>query len=210
MDNPKSKVFSETYKKYLAEIRTVDFISKADDLALVSDGEGLIIPLYDCLYRLDHTGITGIDGATVNPAIRVMICKYVLTWTPGSVQSPVSGEDKLMAYREFKDASPLISYFTNNTNKTLQTHFSGKLNHLLQMGNQLGAEELASDSYDVSLLFKAFPRIPVLLNFNDEDDMFPAVCSILYRQSAAMYLDMECLAMTGTLLAGRLLDSPRI
>jgi len=51
------------------------------------------------------------------------------------------------------------------------------------------------------------PRIPVILNFNDSDDLFPATCSILYQESAQHYLDMECLAMTGTLLAGKLLSS---
>ena len=30
-------------------------------------------------------------------------------------------------------------------------------------------------------------------------------CSILYRASAEQFLDMECLAMTGTLLSGRMI-----
>jgi len=51
------------------------------------------------------------------------------------------------------------------------------------------------------------PRVPVVLNFNDTDDLFPANCSVLYRASAELFLDMECLAMTGTLLAGRLIHS---
>jgi hypothetical protein len=47
--------------------------------------------------------------------------------------------------------------------------------------------------------------VPVIVNFNDRDDLFSASCSVLYRSSAAYFLDMECLAMTGTLLAGKLL-----
>ena len=46
-----------------------------------------------------------------------------------------------------------------------------------------------------------------MLNFNDRDDLFPPACSVLYRKSAESYLDMECLAMTGTLLCGKLLGA---
>jgi hypothetical protein len=43
------------------------------------------------------------------------------------------------------------------------------------------------------------------VNFNDRDNLFSASCSVLYRSSAVHFLDMECLAMTGTLLTGKLI-----
>ena len=71
---------------------------------------------------------------------------------------------------------------------------------------KLGAAPLEDGAaYDLSLMFKALPRIPVLLRFNDGDDEFPAQCSILFRQSAEHYLDMESLAIAGTFLAGNLI-----
>ena len=70
----------------------------------------------------------------------------------------------------------------------------------------MGGTVLASETYDLALQFHALPRIPVLLNFNDRDDLFPASVSVLYRASAECFLDMECLAITGTLLAGRLIS----
>ena len=39
---------------------------------------------------------------------------------------------------------------------------------------------------------------------NDRDVDFPAKCSILFERRADKYLDMECLAMLGWLLADRL------
>jgi hypothetical protein len=41
----------------------------------------------------------------------------------------------------------------------------------------------------------------VLLLFNDADEDFPASCSVLYERRAERYLDMECLAMLGMMLA---------
>jgi hypothetical protein len=46
--------------------------------------------------------------------------------------------------------------------------------------------------------------VPLLLLFNDADEGFPAACSVLFERRAGGYLDMECLAMSGMLLAERL------
>jgi len=195
-------VFEQTYRNYLNDIGQIDYLSRATRLGVEVEGSCLIIPLYDRRYRLSPDGIAGQDGVEANPAVRVILCRYVLDCP---AESAAGG--RLMTYREFAGAGPLVSYFTSNTYKTIETHFSGRLDLLKRRAEQLGAVPSASDTYDLSLQFKALPRIPVILNFNDRDQQFPAVCSILYRESAQQFLDMECLAMTGTLLAGRLIAS---
>jgi len=37
--------------------------------------------------------------------------------------------------------------------------------------------------------------------YNDQDEEFPANCSLLFEKRARHYLDMECLAMIGMVLA---------
>jgi hypothetical protein len=204
----RSKVFDETYKHYLEEIRHVDFLAKADMLGLQRVNNALVIPLYNKIYRFDVDGITGDSEDNISPAVQVMICKYILTCQQCPDPNDPFGE--LVTYREFKDAGPLISYFTTNTNKTLESTFTGDITALKKRGQEIGGKLLDSDVYDLSFEFGAFPRVPVILNFNDRDDQFPACCSILYRSSAEYYLDMECLAMTGTLLAGKLIAIKRI
>jgi len=198
----RSKVFDETCRQYLAEIRYLDFLAKADVLGLQTSDSKLIIPLYDEIFRLDVDGIICDDGKEISPAVQVMIYKYVLTCPPELPEM----DNALITYREFKDAGPLVSFFTNNTKKTLESAFSGNVAGLRKRGQEIGGRLIDSDSYDLSLEFNAFPRIPVRLNFNDQDDLFSAGCSLLYRSSAACFLDMECLAMTGTLLTGKLID----
>jgi hypothetical protein len=203
-----SKVFDETYRGYLEEIRDIDFLSKADMLGLQRDNKYLVIPLYDKIYRFSAEGIIDDAGDKITPAVQVMICKYILTCQQLPDLNDPLGE--LVTYREFKDAGPLISYFTTNTNKTLESTFAGDIAALKNRAQEIGGKLVDSELYDLSIEFHAFPRIPVILNFNDRDDQFTACCSILYRSSAEYYLDMECLAMTGTLLAGKLIAIKRI
>ncbi|MCB2216535.1 DUF3786 domain-containing protein [Desulfofustis glycolicus] len=198
----RAPVFTEIYRSYLQQLEGVDLARRAGPLGVTFADGGLAIPVYGKVHHLSATAITGPDGRAVNPAIRVILARYVLDCP----EQPPVGADPLMSYREFADAAPLLSYFTTNTNKTIETHFSGGLEHLRNRARTLGAVELTSGTHDLSLRYFAVPRVPVLLNFNDQDDLFGAACSVLYRQSAKYYLDMECLAMTGTLLAGWLIS----
>jgi hypothetical protein len=197
----KNPVFEETYQNYLAEINRIDFLSRAELLGVKREGEQLIVPLYDKTYNVSAAGIVAENGETANPAVRVILSKYILSCREYDRSQP----DPLMTYRDFRGASPLVSYFTTNTNKTLVDSFSGKIDELKMKCLAIGGVERSDRSYDCSFLFYALPRIPVIVNFNDKDDLFDPSCSVLYRASAANFLDMECLAMTGTLLSGKLI-----
>jgi hypothetical protein len=197
----RAKVFEQTYRHYLAELSNIDYLARAVPLGVETVDDKLIIPLYDQLYHLSSVAVSSPGGAEVSPAVRVILCKYVLRCP---AELPVISK-RYMTYREFRDAGPLVSYFTSNTNKTIESHFSRKPELLQQRCLELGGVAEKNETYDFSFTFQALPRIPVILNFNDADDMFGPSCSILYHESAQYYLDMECLAMTGTLLAGKLL-----
>ncbi len=199
----KAAVFEETYRQYLDRIANLDLTSRAARLGAETAGEDLLIPLYGTTYRLTRGGVFDPTGAAVNYAICVVLCCYVLQCPPGT---PTIGD--WVTYREFKDAGPLVSYFTANTNKIIETTFSGRLDALERAGRALGGRRYDDGaSHDLSLQFAFLPRIPVLLRFNDRDEEFPAQCSVLFRQSAEAYLDMECTAIGGTFLAGYLTAS---
>lgn len=196
----RSPVFAETYRRYLEEIRSIDFLARADILGVSRKDSKLLIPLYDRRYTFTAEGIVEDDGR-LSPAVRVLICKYILCCPE---RLPPS-EGELVAYRQFKDAAPLVSYFTTTTIKAIEAAFAGNLEALRERTLSVGGRILPTDVYDFSAEFRALPRVPVYLNFNDRDDTFPAACSILYRSSAALFLDMECLAMTGPLLTEKLI-----
>ena len=194
----KAAVFEKTYRHYLERIADLDLISRAERLGVESDGADLLIRLYGSTYRVTPQGVFNPSGAPVNYAVCVVLCCYVLQCPP---DTPPVGD--WVTYREFKDAGPLVSYFTANTNKIIETTFSGRLDALENAGRALGGRRYDDGaSHDLSLQFAFLPRIPVLLRFNDRDEEFPAQCSVLFRQSAEAYLDMECTAIGGTFLAG--------
>ena len=199
----KAKVFEETYRNYLKQLAAIDYLARADILGARTSGQELIIEFYGEEYRVSDDGITDPSGQKANFAVCVVLCKYILVCPKEVMQDGI-----WVTYREFKDAGPLIGYFNTNTNKTIESTFSGRTDLLIRASRKLGAAPVEDGAaYDLSLMFKALPRIPVLLRFNDGDAEFPAHCSILFRQSAEHYLDMESLAIVGTFLAGNLIRS---
>lgn len=200
---PRSKVFKQTYDTYLAQIREIDFLAKANVLGLEKEGESLIIPIYNTCYRFNTNGIVTENDKELPVPLQVILCKYILT----ASMEPIASDNRWQTYREFKDAAPLVSHFTTNTILLLEKTFSGNVQALTKRCHEMGGKVQETEVYDVSYQFYALPRIPVIVNFNDRDDLFPAACSILFHSSAENYLDMECLSMTGTLLSSLLTES---
>ncbi len=62
---PKSPVFEETYNHYLAEMSSLDYLSRADILGVVVEDNSLIIPLYDEVYRVSKEGVHDTRGSAV-------------------------------------------------------------------------------------------------------------------------------------------------
>ena len=141
------------------------------------------------------------EGKQANFAICVVLCKYVIL-----CPDEIPAEGKWITYREFKDAGPLTVFFANNTNKIIESTFYDRSESFEKACNNLGGTPFHDNSsHDLSMILSALPKIPVLLRFNFKDDEFPAQCSVLFRQSAEKYLDMESLAIAGTFLAGGLI-----
>ena len=132
-----------------------------------------------------------------------MLCTYILK----SPEKELENDGKLVTFREFSNAGPLFSRFTENTAKIIQTSFS---NHLETLGTRclkLGGTILTNHSYSLSVRFRALPKIPIILNFNDVDDLMPANAGFLYRDTADTYLDLQCLTITCTYLTGLLIQN---
>lgn len=135
--------------------------------------------------------------------VSVVLLKYILMCP---VTEPLPSSE-WFTFKDFKDAAPLLTYFKSNATKAVETTFSGQLKRLESACLSMKAtpSPMFKASYNLSMMFHALPKIPVILNFNDIDDEFPALCSMLYQKNTASYLDMECVAITGTYLAGELI-----
>ena len=194
----KSPVFEETYNKYLSHISDIDFLPRAVRLGAELTGDALIIPYYEKPFRISSEGVFDETGKRANFAISVVLFQYIFHCP---TEIPIAGD--WVTFREFKDAGPLGGYFTSNNNKNIDTTFAGNPYALQYACKRLGGRLLDDDScWDLSVAFDMLPRIPIRLRFNDKDDEFPAQSSILFRQSAECYIDMESLAIGATYLTG--------
>ena len=112
-----------------------------------------------------------------------------------------------VAYRNFKNAQPLLGYFAGKVDQPIIDRFSGNLPGLEAACKKLGGEAIEDDaSYDLSIQLSALPRIPLFLRFNDKDDLLPATCIVLFQAATKEYIDMESLAIVGALFAEKLVN----
>ncbi len=199
----KAPIFEETTKNYLAQLAGIDFLSRTKTLGIaIQDGEALI-PFLGKTYRVSPKGVFDPSGQEPTHAVSVVLCRYLLL-CPDT--NPVGEE--WVSYKDFKDAGPFVGGFVNNTEKALVRYFSGRMEDLKLAGHKLGGRPSDLElSYQVILQFDVLLRIPLLLLFNDEDEEFPAQCSLLFQKKAERYLDMECLAILGWFLSDALIQA---
>lgn len=192
-----SPVFEQTIRAYLKQMQGCDFRLLEDKLGLRAERYAAEITLLGVPYRVSAQGIAGPKGRTPHTAVCAILCKYVMM-CPGFPPT----ESDWVSFRDFRDAAPLVGAFAKTVEALIAREFSGKLPALRQAAATLGARPSSERyPYDLSLVVPALPKVPLLLLFNDADDEFPPACSVLFERRAEHYLDMECLAMTGMLLA---------
>lgn len=196
-----SSVFEKIHQDYLGQIANMDWAGLADRLGVAVEGDTLVIPLFEVPYRVSRQDIFDSHGNRPHHAVNVILFKYLLLCPSNAPQ----GSD-WVTFRHFKDAAPIVGGFFTNAERPISLAFEGRLSELSQACTALGGRppEGIDFSVDLAMRFDALPKVPILLLFNDRDVDFPAKCSILFERQAEKYLDMECLAMLGWILADRL------
>ncbi len=197
-----SKLFEQSYVGLLPQVKQVDLTTKINILGIHKQSQSYIFDFFNRQIIFDGNDFFDRDGIELTPAIKVILCSYILMCP----QKEIESVGKLVTFREFADAGPLFSSFAANTGKIIQTTFSNQLGTLKQQCLKLGGIKLDTNSYDFSVRFRALPKIPIILNFNDVDDIMPATAGFLYHDTAASYLDLKCLTATCTYLTGLLIQ----
>jgi hypothetical protein len=191
----KSKVFEQTYEDYLSQITELDFNFIADTLGAKVDGENIVLHFFGEPFRVSPQAITDPFGRKPHLSICVILCKYLLMCP---LIEPLGGN--WMAFKDFKDAAPLVQAFSNTVTRPIAETFSGRVSELEAACQRRGGYAPRDEfPYDLCMQFDALPKVPLLLLFNDRDDEFPAQCSVLFEKRTEKFIDMECLAMVGML-----------
>jgi hypothetical protein len=188
------------YGKLLKKLAEVDLAEAATSLGgQFIDGD-LEITSLGTPFLINHEGIWKKNRKDPNISVRIVLCHYLLQ----AGQGDLTGE--WVSYRDFKDSAFFISNFQVNTEERIARHFSGKAAGLESAGKHLhGRPYEEFQTGDVCYYFQALPRVPLLLVFYDKDEDFPASCKVLFDRSAPIWLDMECLAVLGWIVADLLI-----
>ncbi len=196
----KAPVFEQIYQDYLARVAGLDLTGKQDLLGIRVEAQTVFIPFFNEVYKVTPLDITDQKSCRPPHSVSVILCQYLLL-------SPDRPDDdrQLVTYRDFRDAAPYVQGFDNTARKPVARAFAGRIAELAAGCRHLGGTPCdIGISCDLSYMFEALPRVRIYLIFNDADEDFPADCSLLFEKQAARYLDMECLAMIGMVLAQRL------
>lgn len=201
----KAAVFDKIYAQYIADVASVDLVRARKRLGIELDGDSAVIPFYGIPYRVSGQGVADARGNRPGHAVSVILCKYLLMCPEAEPATAVDW----VKYNDFKDAAPFAGGFNNTAERPISQAFSGRMEDLGQacaaLGGRVADEPI---SCDLIIRFPALPKLPLLMLFNDMDEDFPAHCSLLFERRAADYLDMECLAMLGMVLAIWLKEKP--
>lgn len=195
-----NEAIEKTYRDYLAQVADLDPAKIAEPLGAEMADQGLHLPLLGNRYIVSANGVSDPAGQRPSHSVSVVLCKYLILCPPYEPR-----QKDWITYREFKDAAPFVGGFINNTEMPIARYFTGKLAELDQACRKSGGTDPDEGlPYELARRFEVLPKVPIMLLFNDDDEEFPAHCSLLFERRAEQYLDMECLAILGWLLSDQL------
>ena len=199
------EVFERIHAGYLEQIAAIDFSAIKDRLSVTATTDAVVVPLFGFDHRITARGVRGHLGQRPSHAVGVILFKYLLMCP----QRTPDGTD-WVTYKDFKDAAPFAGGFLNTAERPIAKAFAGRLAELETVCRQLGGHPVAVGVIsDLAMHFRALPQVPVVLLFNDRDEDFAASCTLLFERRAEHFLDMECLAMIGIVLARWLIHAHR-
>ena len=197
-----AEVFEMHYKDYLSQLSAVNLELIGDTLGLPKDADKRVLPFYNKKYWITDEGFIDESGNKPVYGEAVVLFKYILLCPDEPRYNP-----EWSAFKDFKKDSHFtnVNFFNSDTVKRIEKAFTGKLESLKKACVQLGGAHYEQElSYDLSMTFTAFPRISLLLLFNDGDEEFPAKCTVLFQKHTEYFLDSESIAITSSLLAKKL------
>ncbi len=192
--------FESALAQRLGRMAGVDLAGRAGILGAPLSGNAMMIPFFGRVHRVSADGIIDARGNPPTPAVGSLLLDYVLR---APAEPPAA--NAWITFREFSAAGPLMGYFTDNTNKLIESTFAGAVDALQTACTGLSGKAInGAPGYDLCVELAALPRVSIRVSFNDRDEDFAAQCTLLFRKSAETYLTLKSMAVAGRWLAGKL------
>ena len=192
---------------WAGELAKQDLAARAARLGLTWDGSAVEIPFLGRPYRASGTGIEAVDpesdeGKGPDFFVKIIAACYLLQAEAGEPTGAWT------SYRELPGGTFFNAFLEANVEGRVAQVFDRNLETLDRCAAALGGEPHEGlGTGDRCYRFTALPKVPVLLVFWDGDEEFPASARILFDESAPRFIDMECLAALGYMMALRLFEA---
>jgi len=109
--------------------------------------------------------------------IHLARCTLLLHYLAGATGRPVAG--KWVSFREIPGGNDYFPVFNRDAVQPLLDFFGQRPETLAQAAQKVGAQVQPSRGH-LSFLFHPLPRVPLVLNFWEADDEFPASANFLF------------------------------
>lgn len=191
--------YEEVYRGLVDRLARADYRHAMLYLGARDAGAEVALDVFGRCCLAGPEGVRAADGSDLDFTVRIVVAYYLLHGGSGDL----SGE--WVSYRDFKDGAFFHAAFSQIVENKIAQDFSGRLPVLERAGAALGGRALEADlGGDLCYHFPALPRAPLALVFYDRDEDFPSSAKVLFDVSAPCFLDMECLAVLGLILADML------
>ena len=191
--------YEEVYAGLVSRLARADYRHAMRELGARDAGEAVALEALGRTCLVGPNGVSAADGGFVDFTVRIVVAYYILH---GGRGRPAG---RWAAYRDFKDGAFFHAAFSQIVENKIAADFAGRSSDLARAAAQLGGDLFeAGLGGDLCFHFPALPRVPLALIFYDRDEEFPASARVLFDEAAPDFLDMECLAVLGLILADQL------
>ncbi len=147
----------------------------------------IILPCFNKKFVITKDYVKDISGAELTRNEQTFVYIHM---AQGGTSQP-SGNMK--SFKEFPNTVSKVTSMKAHIEKPLSQAFSGKRDKLRNACEKSGARDVSAqyDSCDLAFEFAAFPKIPVVLLFWDENEGFEAQIKLLFDETIIDHLDIE-------------------
>ena len=196
-----SKLFVHQLQSDLEKLSELDLQKNAEKRGCIWAKGYLEIEFYNRKIEVRPPEFIDRGGHPVSDAVKSVLTQYLLS----SPDQDLENEERLISFREFPGAGPLVYRFTANTSKIVETQFGKDIETLEKKCVLINGSVIAKAGFDLAVRFWALPRIPILFLYNGPEDGLPPSASFLYAENAAQWLDIQGLMVLTTYLTGCLI-----
>jgi hypothetical protein len=205
MELTKQKNYQQAFELASASLKALDLREKALKAGATHQGgetgEELAIEFFSESYRIRFPDVQfrSPSGGAVSVISRAIILHYLIK----ADGAPVTGQ--WVAYKDIPGAMNYASVFARRVTEPLVKRFGNSARAFMDIGAKSGGRPAGIG--DASLLFQAFPRVPLEYVLWQGDDEFPPTLQLLFDSSVDHYLSLEDIVVIGQLATNRLVHS---